>query len=219
MNTQGWFPLGLTGLISLQSKRLLRVFSSTIQKHQFFLAQSSLWSRSHTHTWLASLLAKWCLCFFNTLSRLVIALRCNCKIQPADFSSVQFSSVAQSCPTLCDPINCSTPRLPVHHHLPEFTQTHVHQVGDAIQPSHPLSPPFPPASNPPSIRVFSNESTLCMRWWKYWSFNFSIIPSKNTQGWFPLELTGWISLKSKGLSRVFSNTTVQKHQFFSSQLS
>ena len=64
------------------------------------------------------------------------------------FSLVQFSSVAQSCPTLCDPMNRSTPGLPVHHHLPEFTQTHVHQVGDAIQPSHPLLSPSPPAPNP-----------------------------------------------------------------------
>ena len=62
--------------------------------------------------------------------------------------SIQFSSVAQSCPTPCDPMNCSTPGLPVHHHLPEFTQTHVHQVGDDIQPSHSLSSPFPPAHNP-----------------------------------------------------------------------
>ena len=77
---------------------------------------------------------------------------------------------------------------------------------------HPLFllPPIPP-----SIRVFSNESTLCMRWPKYWSFSFSIIPSKE----IPSEWTGWISLQSKGLSRVFSNTTVQKHQFFSAQLS
>ena len=64
------------------------------------------------------------------------------------FQSVQFSSVAQSCPTLCDPMNCSTPGLPVHHQLPEFTQTYVHWVGDAIQPSHPLSSPSPPAPNP-----------------------------------------------------------------------
>ena len=64
------------------------------------------------------------------------------------FSSVQFSSVAQSCPTLCNPMNCSTPGLPVHHQLPEFTQTHVHRVGDAIQPCHPLSSPSPPAPNP-----------------------------------------------------------------------
>ena len=98
------------------------------------------------------------------------------------FSSVQFSSVAQSCPNLCDPMNRSTPGLPVHHHLPEFTQTHVHQVSDAIQPSHPLSSPSPPAPNPPSIRVFSNESTLHMRWPKYWSFRFSIIPSKEIPG-------------------------------------
>ena len=63
-------------------------------------------------------------------------------------SSVQFSSVAQSCPTLCDPMNCSMPGLPVHHQLPEFTQSHVHRVSDAIQPSHPLSSPSPPAPNP-----------------------------------------------------------------------
>ena len=96
--------------------------------------------------------------------------------------SVQFSSVAQSCPTLCDLMNCSIPGLPVHHHLPEFTQTHVHQVGDAIQPSHTLSSPSPLVSIPPSIRVFSNESTLHMRWPKYWSFSFSIIPSKEIPG-------------------------------------
>ena len=70
---------------------------------------------------------------------------------------------------------------------------------------------------PPSIRIFSNESTLCMRWPKYWSFSFSIIPSKEHPGLIPLEWTGWISLQSKGLSRVFSNTTVQKHQFFGTQ--
>ena len=64
-----------------------------------------------------------------------------------EVGSVQFSSVAQLCPTPCDPMNCSTPGLPVHHQLPEFTQTHVHRVGDAIQPSHPLSSPFPPAPN------------------------------------------------------------------------
>ena len=83
-----------------------------------------------------------------------------------------------------------------------------------------LCPPLlllPPI--PPSIRVFPNESTLRMRWPKYWSFSFSIIPSKESQGWSPSEWTGWISLQSKGLSRVFSNTTVQKHQFFGPQSS
>ena len=94
----------------------------------------------------------------------------------------QFSSVTQSCPPLCDPMNGSTPGLPVQHHLPEFTQTHVHGVSDAIQPSLPLSSPSPPAQIPSSIRVFSNESTLCMRWPKYWSFSFSIIPSTEHPG-------------------------------------
>ena len=96
--------------------------------------------------------------------------------------SVQFSSVSQSCLTLCDPLNCSTPGLPVHHQLPELTQTHVHGVGDAIQPSHPLSPLLllPPITS--SIRVFSSESTLRMRWPKYWNFSFSISPSSEHPG-------------------------------------
>ena len=97
-------------------------------------------------------------------------------------SSVQFSSLAQSCPTLCDPMNRSTPGLPVHNHHLEFTQTHVHRVHDTIQPSHPQSFPSPAAPNPSSIRLFSNESTLRMRWPKYWSFSFSIIPSKEIPG-------------------------------------
>ena len=106
--------------------------------------------------------------------------------------SVQLSSVAQSCLTLCDPMNRSMPGLPVHHHLPEFTQIHVHRVSDAIQPSHPLSllllPPIPP-----SIRVFSNELTLPMRWPKYWSFSFSIIPSKEIPGLISFRMD-WLDL-------------------------
>ena len=95
------------------------------------------------------------------------------------YTEFQFSSVAQLYLTLCNPMNCSTPGLPVHHQLLEFTQIHVHRVRDAIQPSHPLSSPSPPAPKSlPSIRVFSNESTLRMRWPKYWSFSFSILPSK-----------------------------------------
>ena len=93
------------------------------------------------------------------------------------FQSVQFSSVTQLCSTLCDPMDYSRPGFPVHHRPLEFTQTHVHRVGDAIQPSHPLSSPSPPAFNLSSIRVFSNESVLLIRWPKYWSFNFSISPS------------------------------------------
>ena len=95
--------------------------------------------------------------------------------------TVQFSSVAQLCPTLCDPMNRSIPGLPVHHQLPKFTQTHIHRVRDAIQPSYPLLSPSPPAPNP-SQRVFSNESTVHMRWPKYWNFSFSIIPSKEIPG-------------------------------------
>ena len=87
------------------------------------------------------------------------------------------NSVTQSCPTLCNPMNCSMPSLPVHHQLPEFTQTHVHQVGDAIQPSHPLTSPSPPAPNPSQDQSFP-MSHLCMRWPKYRSFSSSIVPSK-----------------------------------------
>ena len=92
----------------------------------------------------------------------------------------QFSSVAQSCPTLCDPMNRSTPGLPVHHQLLEFTQTHIHRVGEPSSHLILCCPLLLLSPIPPSIRVFSNESTLRMRWPKYWSFSFSIIPSKDT---------------------------------------
>ena len=107
--------------------------------------------------------------------------------------SVQFSSVAQSFLTLCDPMNRSTPGLPIHHQLLEFTQTHVHQVSAAIQPSYPLSSLLLLPSIPPSIRVFSNESTLCMREPKYWSFSFSIIPSKEIPGLISFRMD-WLDL-------------------------
>ena len=98
------------------------------------------------------------------------------------FGSVQFISVTQSCLTLCDPMDCSTPVFPVHHQLLEPTQTQVHQVGDVIQPSHPLSSPFLPPSIFSSIRVLSNESVLSIRWPKYWSFSFSICLSNEYSG-------------------------------------
>ena len=100
----------------------------------------------------------------------------------SSLSFIPFSSVAQSSPTLCDPMNCSTPGLPVHHQLPKFTQTHVDQVGDAIQSSHSLLSLLLQPTILPSIRAFSSESTLHMRWPKYWSFSFSIIPSKEHPG-------------------------------------
>ena len=129
---------------------------------------------------------------------------------PFSYSS---SSVAQLCPILCDPMNRSTAGLPVHHQLRVYSNS-----CDTIQSSHPLSSPSLPSLNLSSIRVFSNESVLHIRLSKYWSFSFSIALPMNIQDWFPLGLTGWISLQSKGLSRIF-NTTVQKHQFFSTQLS
>ena len=92
--------------------------------------------------------------------------------------SGQFSSVALSCLTLLNPVDCTTPGFPVHLHLWELTQTHVDRVGDAIQPSHPLTSPSSPAFDLSQHQVFSYESVLNIRWPKYWSFSFSIIPSK-----------------------------------------
>ena len=134
--------------------------------------------------------------------------------------SVQFSSVAQLCLTLCDPVNRSTPGLPVHHQLPESTQTHVHWVGDTIQPSHPLLSLSPPAPNPSQhqglFKWVSSSHQVAQSIGV--SASTSVLPM-NTQNWSPLAWTGCISLKSKGLSRIFSNITVQRHQFFSAQIS
>ena len=116
----------------------------------------------------------------------------------------QFSSVAQLCPTLCDPMDCSTPGLPVHHQLPEFTQPHVHWVSDAIQPPHPLLSPLLPPSIFPTIRVFSNESVLRIRQPKYWSFSLNISPSSATwlthNAWWLWSAQRAPSLKFAGLT-------------------
>ena len=132
---------------------------------------------------------------------------------------VQFSSVTWSWPTLCDPMDWSTSDFPVHHQLPELTQTHVHRVGDAIQPSHPLlslsSPAFNLSQHQSLFQWVSSSHQIV----RVLEFNFSISPLMNIQDWFPLGLTDWISLQSKGFSRVFSNNTVLKHQFFGAQLS
>ena len=114
-----------------------------------------------------------------------------------------FSSVTQSCPTLWDPMDCSTPGFPVHHQLPELAQTHVHQVSDTIHSSHPVIL-FSCLQSFPASRSFPISH--------FFTFSASVL-LMIIQGWFPLGLTGLISLQSKGLSRVFSNTTVQKHQF------
>ena len=139
--------------------------------------------------------------------------------------SVQFSSVTQSCPTLWDPMNRSTPGLPVHHRLQESIQTHVHRVDDAIQSSHPLRPLLLLPSIFPSIRVFFNESALHIRWPEYWSFSFSISPSIEYSGlisfridWLdPLAVQG--TLKSL-LQQHSSKASIVRHLvFFIFQLS
>ena len=135
----------------------------------------------------------------------------------------QFSSVAESCPTLCNPRDCSTPGLPVHHQLPKFTQTHVHWVGDAIQPSQPLSSLSPLAFNCSQhqglfqwVSSSGGKSTGV-------SSSASVLPM-NTQGWSPLGWTAWISLQSKGLSRLLQHhsakaSILQCSAFFMVQLS
>ena len=105
---------------------------------------------------------------------------------------VHFSSV-QSCPTFCNPVDCGMPSFPAHHQLLELAQSHVYQVSDAIQPSHPLSSPSPPASVFPSIRVSSSESALHIRWPKYWSFSFSISPSNEYSGLISFRID-WLNL-------------------------
>ena len=147
------------------------------------------------HSWLISLLVLLTLCY-----------------------KTRFSSVQSLSPVwLCDPMECSMPGLPVHHQLPELSQTHVHRVGDAIHPSHPLSSPSPPAFNLSQHQglfqwVSSSHQSIGV------SPSASVLPM-NIQDWSPWGWTGWISLQSKGLSTVFSNSTVQKHQFFGAQLS
>ena len=148
---------------------------------------------------------------------------------PAVFQSqfaswLQLSSVAQSCPTLCDPTDCSTPGLPVHHQPPEFTQTHIHWVDDAIQPSHPLSSPSHPAFNPPQHQDLFQWVTLHIRWPKYWSFSFSINSSNGYSALISFEIDWFDLLQSKGLSSLLqhhsSKASILKHlAFFRVQLS
>ena len=114
-------------------------------------------------------------------------------IQWMYFVCAQFNSVTQSCPTLCDPMDCSTPGFPVHHQLLELTQTHVHRVSDAIQPFILCHPLLLLLSIFPSIRVFSNESVLCIRWPKYWSFTFSISLSNEYSELFSFRID-WFDL-------------------------
>ena len=117
---------------------------------------------------------------------------------------------SQLCPTLCNPMDCSMPGFPVHHQILELAQTHVHQVGDAIQPFHPLLSLSPLASNLSQHQGFFQGVSSLHQVAKVLEFQ---LQHQSFQSWYPLGLTGWISLQSKGPSRVFSNTTVQKHWF------
>ena len=132
----------------------------------------------------------------------------------------QFSSVARLCPDSLQPHEMQHARPPVHRQLPESTQTHVHWISDTIQPSHPLSSLSPPAFNLSQHQGLFKWVSSSHQVAKVFgvSASTSVLPM-NIQDWSPLGWTGWISLQSKGLSRVFSNTTVQKHQFFGAQLS
>ena len=138
----------------------------------------------------------------------------------------QFSSVTQSCPTLCDPMNYSTAGLPVHHQFPESTKTHVHRVSDAIQPSHPLLSPSPPAPNSSQCQGLFQESTLRMRWPKYWqSFSLSISPSNEHPGLISFRMD-WLDLLSvqgplkSHLQHHSSKASILRHSaFFPIQLS
>ena len=137
----------------------------------------------------------------------------------------QFSSVAQPCLTLCNPMNCSMPGLPVHHQLQEFTQTHVHRVGDAIQPSHPLSSPSPPAPNPTKHQSLFQWVNSSHEVEKYWSFSFSIIPFKEIPGLISFRMD-WLDLLAvqgtlKSLLQHHSSkaSSLQCSAFFTAQLS
>ena len=141
------------------------------------------------------------------------------------FSSVQFSSVTQLCPTLCDPKNHRTPGLPVHHQLPESTQTHVHWVSDAIQPFHPLSSPSPPAPNPSQHQSLFKWVSSCIRWPKDWSFSLNISPSNEHPGlvsfrmdWLDL-LTVQGTLKSLLQHHSSKASILWRSAFFTVQLS
>ena len=134
-------------------------------------------------------------------------------------NSQSVSSLAQLCPTLCNPMNDS---MPASLSITNSWSLPKPMSIESVMPSNHVILCCPLLLLPsifPSIRGFSNESALHIRWPKYWSFSFSFSPSMNSQDWSPLGWNGWISLQSKGLSRVFSNTTVQKHQFFGAQLS
>ena len=197
-----------------------------------FTMYKSLWGLWKVHTWDKNLMNRWIVCenlsqtsaskkkkessFLSHsgfqafrfrekfLHAFVVSLRA------PQFSSVQFSSVVRSCPTLCDPLDCSTPGFPVHHQVLELTQTHVHRVRDAIQSSHPLLSASLPAFNTSQHQGLFKWVNTSHQVAKCWSFSFSISSSNDYSQLISLGWTSWIFLQFKGLSRVFSNTKVQR---------
>ena len=158
---------------------------------------------------------KWLQQFLSLIIHLTIIWTSSITFPKIYFSKINsdFTAVAQSFPTNCTPMDCSMPGIPVHHQLSDLLK--VMSTEPVISSNHLIlcyPPPFLPSIFP-KIRVFFNESALHIRQPKYWSFSFIISPSNEYSGLISLGLTGWIFLQSKGLSRVFSNTTVQKHQF------
>ena len=134
-----------------------------------------------------------------------------------NYFSYLFSSVAQSCPTPCDPMNCSTRGLPVHHQLPEFTQTHVHRVSDAIQPSHPLSSPSPPAPNPSQHQSLFQWVNSSHQVAKVLEFQLQHQSFQWTPGLVSFRMYWFYLLAVQGTVKSLLQHTVQKHQFFSAQ--
>ena len=145
------------------------------------------WENKHRNKWLKESES-----FYFQINKRILQLKAQ-QFSVQQTVSVQFSSATQSCSTLCDPMDCSMPDFPVHHKCLELAQTHIHRVSDIIQPSHPLSSPLLLPSFLPSIRVFSNESVLLIKWPKYWNFSFSISPSNDYSELISLRID-WLDL-------------------------
>ena len=204
-----WWPIrwaAYWGLGCAELGKMKSSISDSPHKVQTDTGASTGFYKSLLHT----VKARWAVCFHSIYVCLYWYT-----VYSNDCVFHWFSSVSQSCPTLCDPMDCSMPGCPSP--IPELAQTHVHWVSDAIQPSHPLSSPSPLPFN------LSQHQSFLMSW-LFASGGQSIgasvsVLAMNIQDWYPLGLTGLISLQSKGLSRVFSNVMVQKYQFVGAQLS
>ena len=183
--------------------------------NNFFFSVTDKYQEPVLNIWQFSLLRKIAWYLLKYYFKTILGKDSFCLTVCATFSSVQFSCSVLS--DSCHPMDCSTPVFPVHHQLPELTQTHVHQVDDVIQPSHPLSSLSPPAFNLFQHQGLFQRVSSSHQVAKYWNYSFSIRPSNEYSGLISFRMH-WFGVL-KWLSRVFSNTTVQKHQLFSAQLS